>query len=102
MTGERKRRRLSLFQRDPHCHWCGRLTRYDYVPGVKTQPPDLATIDHLDNRRKRGDKRERERSSIPDVVPGERTVLACRECNERRAVNPDPRFNAKKRRANAP
>lgn len=63
-----KLQRNRLWRKDPHCHWCGRLTVNEQ--GVR---PDAATLDHvysrLDFRRKGQGKH----------------VLACWECNQARA-----------------
>lgn len=69
------RRRLALFQADPHCHWCGRLTVWwaETGPG----PDNAATIDHL---RSRLDPKRGKRGGGPH------TVLACRRCNQLRAT----------------
>jgi hypothetical protein len=72
MGGNRKRKE-NLWKRDPHCHWCGRLTRTE-----GEQNNDLATVDHLrtkydPSRWLRGDGQD------------ERTVLACYACNNERA-----------------
>jgi hypothetical protein len=67
---------------DPHCHWCKKPTRLPppRVKGVKhRQEHDWATIDHLVSR-----FRKHERGAHQ---PGERRwVLACYECNQRRAT----------------
>jgi hypothetical protein len=74
----KKRRRLNLYQRDPHCHWCRCLTVLPPEGSPpKVTPPNEATIDHL---RDRYDPRRRE----PARNQEERTVLACRGCNARR------------------
>lgn len=74
------RRRRILWARDPHCHWCGRLTAYAtplLSVGVRVPPPnDLATVDHLDSRL----------SGRRGQTPGERTVLACYACNQNRGA----------------
>lgn len=56
------------------CHWCSRVTRLlAGVPDRISQPPDLATVDHVRSRFVR--------------APGEASplVLACYTCNQRRA-----------------
>jgi 5-methylcytosine-specific restriction endonuclease McrA len=67
--------RYRLWQRDPRCLWCGRMTN---ITG--THEPDAATLDHLHRRGQRTGR------ALPPVV------LACRECNNHRgeppAVNP--------------
>lgn len=61
-------RRFKLWQRDPRCLWCGRVTR---IEGVHEQ--DAATLDHL---------RRKSQRARPSSLPG--TVLACKECNHAR------------------
>ena len=72
-----KRRRLTLYKRNPHCHWCGTKTVLPPPgppPTSKPMPPNMATIDHL------RDKYHPKRHERPR--PGEeRTVLACNRCN---------------------
>jgi hypothetical protein len=78
-----RQRRRNLWVADPHCWWCGRLTRYASRKGGKAarkagyQDPDLATVDHLATWRNRPPGVDRRR--LPEV-----TVLACRECNRDR------------------
>lgn len=70
-------KRAKLFQENPHCYWCGRLTQLVTRERGQRPPADMATIDHL---RPRSDPTRRE---IPR--PGEkRLVNACYECNNRR------------------
>lgn len=74
-----KRRRLKLWQRNPHCHWCGRKTVYIQrrQGGPKVAySDDEATLDHL-NSRLSGNRKQ------TNTVT---TVLACRACNHRRAA----------------
>ena len=73
-----RRRRRYLFDKDPHCHWCGcTLVKWE-VAKNKTRPPlNAATIDHL--RSKLFGKR-------PDVRKKAKTlVLACWKCNAERS-----------------
>jgi 5-methylcytosine-specific restriction endonuclease McrA len=56
-------RRFGLWQRDPRCMWCGRVTRIE-----SQQDDNAATLDHLHPRGHRAGKRIR-------------SVLACRRCN---------------------
>lgn len=75
----RKNRRRILFERDPHCHWCGCLTVLLAYPNsaARSWPKNAATVDHLDSRL----------SPRRNYAGGEeRTVLACRECNHRRGA----------------
>jgi hypothetical protein len=68
--------KLAMWQVDPHCYWCGRVTViYNGYPNGKTIPIDAATIDHVypitDPRRQ-----EFKAKGIPSPV-----VLACNKCN---------------------
>jgi hypothetical protein len=68
--------KLAMWQADPHCYWCGRLTViYNEYPNGKVIPGDAATIDHVyptnDPRRQ-----EFKAKRIPSPV-----VLACNKCN---------------------
>lgn len=67
--------RQRLFRADPHCFWCGCLTRLGAING-----PRQATIDHLYSRLhpKRLD-RHREQKGVLHV-------LACSACNNERGV----------------
>lgn len=68
------KRRRALFNKDPHCHWCGiEVVWYDKDGG--TMPENGATIDHLRSRL----NPERRRKA-----DGEQTVLACSKCNQQR------------------
>jgi hypothetical protein len=71
------RRRLRLWCQDPHCHWCGVETLIPPV-GYSPKRDNDATLDHLFERLIDG-KRDTSFS-------GQRTVLACRKCNNRRGV----------------
>lgn len=69
--------RLWLFERDPHCWWCGReVILVAFRKGVGL-PRNAATVDHLHFR---GDPL-RERHVGCDCP---RHVLACYRCNTRR------------------
>jgi 5-methylcytosine-specific restriction endonuclease McrA len=63
--------RYRLWQRDPRCLWCGRVT---LITG--THEPDAATLDHLHRKKQRTGR----------VLPV--AVLACRECNNHRGEPP--------------
>jgi hypothetical protein len=67
-----------LWEKDHRCHWCGVETILK-VPHGKKHPPTFATVDHLYSRL---DPRRR----IPSEIGEERTVLACKRCNEDRAA----------------
>jgi hypothetical protein len=65
--GDNSAKRRQLFEKDPHCHWCGRET----ILGLnhKGQPwPYSATVDHVKSRM-------HPEGRGPDVV------LACYACN---------------------
>lgn len=71
------RARLSLFQTDPHCYWCGCTTTLVLYgrPGRNGAPqpgPLTATLDHYRSR------------NHPDGDHSEYLVLACNECNNLR------------------
>ena len=70
-----KKLREELWTKDPHCHWCGRLTVQpsEILKMGQPNPPEMATIDHLVDRFE-----GRNRNNFNNVV------LACNECNNRR------------------
>lgn len=72
-TKELRRRRSNLMKRNPHCHWCGRKLVYFHIEnGI--QPPDFATIDHINSR-----------LIYPDGRPRVgKQVLSCPGCNQDR------------------
>ncbi len=86
MDKVRKRRRLaSLWLSDSRCHWCEHETFLILAPvkanGTMRHAPiheRQATLDHLDSRLS-GTRVERYDGE-------ERTVLACRQCNEQRGA----------------
>lgn len=68
--------KLKLYQADPQCHWCKRVTVLTNDPEIRGEPdPLMATIDHLVSRY------HPERWVRRDMTK----VLACYECNARRA-----------------
>lgn len=76
------RLRRELFNKNPHCHWCAKLTVLNFEwkggkPG--TFPNDAATIDHIVNRRM-SDSREY-------YISRANMVLSCYKCNINRAQN---------------
>lgn len=73
------RRRNRLLERGSTCHWCGIEVQYIHANAWAkgTMPSNFATVDHLDDRLSRPDRDHR-------AARGERTVLACLECNLRR------------------
>lgn len=70
--------KIKLWNENPHCHWCGRLTRLTNNPNGII-PDDAATVDHLYSKfdLRRWVKAENEK----------RYVLACRLCNWNRSFN---------------
>lgn len=73
-----RRRKIRLFEEDPHCHFCGcevwlpppNQTWHDFITaGLNLDA--MATIEHLDPRF--SDRRGKTR--------GPRTVLCCKKCN---------------------
>jgi hypothetical protein len=72
MNGNRKRK-LNLWNKDPHCYWCGKLTILHTHKQRKRNPPNMATVDHIFTR---NDPRR-------GKIKG-RTVLACNQCNNER------------------
>ena len=80
MSAGNRKLKIELHQKDPHCHWCKRLTILtDESDHHKGLPLNAATIDHLVSRlnvhrwvkKKAGQRRK---------------VLACYECNQRRNI----------------
>lgn len=47
---KRKRMRARLHADDPHCRFCGRVTRLIENPRPSRQPPDMAVLIHLYTR----------------------------------------------------
>ena len=76
--------KLKLWQADPRCYWCKRLTRLLNIPEIQgPAPPDLATIDHLVSR------------YFPErwIKRNQTKVLACYECNARRGMEETKRLS---------
>ena len=74
------RLKIQLFEKDPRCHWCKRVTKLICEKALTSEAdPLMATIDHVVSRyhlhrwvkRKKGQKRK---------------VLACYECNHNRSI----------------
>ena len=79
--------RRRLWERDPHCYYCGAVTEWRELDGGKRPTPNMATLEHL---RMRIDKNRTEPSH------GERRiVLACRKCNNKEG---NRRYNSLPRR----
>jgi len=76
-----RERRRKLHAENPHCYWCGRLTREGLTPPL---PDDAATLDHF--------------RSLCDLSPRKANepqwVLACHACNLRRGIEDQLRFTA--------
>lgn len=80
----KSRHRERLFKQDPHCHWCGRLTKlFTPAPGQKA-PGDMATVDHVISRLTRTSRAEYHHKS--------NKVLACENCNRRRGAEEEERL----------
>jgi hypothetical protein len=81
MASNRKRK-LNLWNKDPHCFYCGVETVIIDQPRIKGVPSNLATLDHkyskFDYRR-----------YLPTNGTEERNVLACFRCNNKRAAFED-------------
>ena len=72
-----QKRRNRLFGKSPYCFWCGRkLIHPNIVKRHQTNPPNMATIDHLK------DRLDPDRKINSFDIP--RTVLSCLECNNKR------------------
>lgn len=68
--------KIKLHQEDPRCHWCQKETILTNVPEIRGDPnPLMATVDHLVSRY----------SPYRWVRRDVTKVLACYECNSRRA-----------------
>lgn len=72
MTNRKKT--VALWNRDPHCYWCGKVTVLSPSGETLNKRDDIATFDHLFPR---GDaKRDGEFKQVG--------VLCCRKCNNAR------------------
>ena len=79
--------KLKLHQIDPKCHWCQRVTLLTNIAHVGSNPnPLMATIDHIVSRY----NPERWVKRKPHEI---RKVLACFECNNRRASEETARLS---------
>lgn len=83
-----------LWQQDPLCYWCRRMTRRVYELQAGRIPDDAATLDHFRSRL----------DPLRNQIKGEpRHVLACRQCNEERGARDQMRFStASTNRCSAP
>ena len=90
MSRKQQRKRLyRLVKEKPICYWCKREVKlYKKIEKGEVHPLDMATIDHkchrLDPAREEVYK-----------TPGEKTVLACLECNRKRGREDLERFKNK-------
>jgi hypothetical protein len=74
----RKEKRDILFDKNPHCYYCGIETKdYPHQNGV-AQPEDKATLEHLYPRYKK------KRHYPKGIELEEKYVLSCKKCNEKR------------------
>jgi transcription elongation factor Elf1 len=71
--------KVELYEKDPRCHWCGRVTKLICEPHLREVDSLMATIDHVVSRyhvHRWVKKKKNQR----------RKVLACYECNHSRSV----------------
>ena len=86
---QRARRRNKLWERDPHCRFCGVETVLPENVPEGPIPDNMATIEHLDSR------------NNPDrgkFCGQERTTLACFKCNNDRNKEEVKKIPIEKRR----
>jgi len=82
----RRELKLLLLKEFGTCFWCGKPVKdYGSTSEVRYNPPDMATIDHLESRffRPKGKK-----------VP---KVLCCRKCNQQRSEKENKIYSPSKR-----
>ena len=77
MTKGNNKRRFRLWQRDPHCFYCGAMTVLYNPKRGEIMSYNVATVEHLRSRN-HPDRLE------PNDGNTERTVLACNKCNNER------------------
>lgn len=71
------------WKKNPHCHWCKRMTILSSAEmGSRKLPRNAATLDHVYTR-----KDARRTSDNKNQV-----VLACYDCNQRRGYRPFEEF----------
>jgi len=68
--------KLRLYQSDPHCYWCGRITTLTQGHVNGHDCPLQATIDHIYSKF----------NPMRWVKGHDRKVIACYQCNHDRAV----------------
>ncbi len=97
-NGRSRRRKIKLWLEDCRCYWCRQPTILVVCPsGMKNQERYIpsfskqATIDHLNHRQ--GGKRKQ-------IYNVETTVLACRECNEKRGAEEERLYLENKKQFN--
>lgn len=72
--------KVKLWNENPNCHWCGRLTTLTNVQHIKGMPDMLmATVDHIVSRYS-------PYRWVKAKPQEKRKVLACYECNARRSA----------------
>ena len=72
--------KLELWQEDPRCHWCKRVTHLTNLPTLRGHPdPLMATIDHVVSR-------YHVHRWVQKKKDHKRKVLSCYECNHKRSV----------------
>lgn len=82
-----RRRRVKLFhEQKGRCYWCSCEMTLEQ-PEDQPLPRNFATIEHLDDRL----------SGRRGSMPGERTVVACTDCNERRGRDSEDKHIAEHR-----
>lgn len=81
-TSRRKKRLKNLHLKNPHCHWCGMLTKIDRVK-TGDRPDDLmATLDHVYSRLHPARRTMLKLGRFKVQL----TVLACHSCNSLRSA----------------
>jgi hypothetical protein len=89
-SGKLKKQLLKMWNENPHCHWCGRMTTLEGRDENKLNP-ETATLDHLYSRL---DPRRKEVNRTME----KRRLLACYECNQRRCHEEITASNTEKER----
>jgi hypothetical protein len=87
-SGKLKKQLLKMWNEDPHCHWCGRMTTLEGRDGNKLSA-ETATLDHLYSRLN-------SRRKTVNRTMEKRRLLACYECNQRRSHEETTASNAEK------
>lgn len=80
MTMSNRTLKLELWQQDPRCHWCKRVTKLTNLATLRGHPdPLMATIDHVVSR-------YHPHRWVKKKKNHQRKVLACYQCNHSRSV----------------